>query len=208
MDVPEHAIFTIGHSTHSAEEFVGLLRKHRVEAVADVRSSPFSRFNPQFNRDNLEDALKAHGIRYVFLGTELGARSRDRSCYEDGRVVYERLSRTELFQSGLDRVERGSHKFRIALMCAEKEPLECHRTLLVADALAKRGCRVLHILGNGDLESHEDALDRLHDITGVPREDMFRSRAELRAEAIARQELEVAYVDETLTSPTAREEEP
>ena len=208
MDVPEKAIFTIGHSTHSAEDFLALLRKHRVEAVADVRSSPFSRFNPQFNRENLEDALKAHGIRYVFLGTELGARSNDRSCYENGRVLYDRLSKTDLFQSGLDRVERGTRKFRIALMCAEKEPLECHRTLLVAHALAKRGRAVLHILGNGDLEHHEATLDRLHDLTGVPREDMFRSREELRSEAMARQERQVAYVDESLTTPSVREEPP
>ncbi len=116
-------IFTIGHSTHSAEVFLALLRQHGVEAVADVRSSPFSRFNPQFNREPLEQFLKANGIWYVFLGKELGARSEDRSCYLDGRVQYGRLAQTALFQSGLDRVQQGAARYRVALMCAEKEPL-------------------------------------------------------------------------------------
>jgi hypothetical protein len=117
VNVTGEPIFTIGHSTHSAEEFVALLRQHQVEAVADVRSSPFSRFNPQFNREPLEQFLKVNGIRYVFLGKELGARSEDRSCYLDGRVQYGRLAQTPLFQSGLDRVLQGAAKYRVALMC-------------------------------------------------------------------------------------------
>ncbi len=139
MNMTSEPIFTVGHSTHSAELFLALLRQHQVVAVADVRSSPFSQFNPQFNREPLEQCLKANGIRYVFLGKELGARSEDRSCYLDGRVQYGRLAQTPLFQSGLDRVLQGAAKYRVALMCAEKEPLECHRTLLVAKALAERG---------------------------------------------------------------------
>ena len=103
MSATGNSIFTIGHSTHSAEAFLTLLLQHGVEAVADVRSSPFSRFNPQFNREALEAFLKENGIRYAFLGKELGARSEDRSCYIDGRVQYGRLAQTALFQSGLDR---------------------------------------------------------------------------------------------------------
>src|SRR5436190_16035592 len=95
-----HPVFTIGHSTHTAEAFLALLRQHNIEAVGDVRSAPFSRFNPQFNREILERCLKENGIRYAFLGRELGARTDDRSCYEDGRVHYARLARTPLFQSG------------------------------------------------------------------------------------------------------------
>ena len=101
MSVSEHPVLTIGHSTHSAEAFLALLRQHQVEAVADVRSSPFSRFNPHFNRVPLEQCLKANGILYVFLGKELGARSEDRSCYLDGRVQYARLAQTPLFQLSL-----------------------------------------------------------------------------------------------------------
>jgi uncharacterized protein (DUF488 family) len=208
MSMPEHPVLTIGHSTHSAEMFLALLRQHGVEAVADVRSSPFSRFNPQFNREPLEQCLKANGIRYVFLGKELGARSEDRSCYLDGRVQYARLAQTTLFQSGLERGLQGAAKYRVALMCAEKEPLECHRTLLVAKALAARGQPVLHIHADGHLETHEAALERLLDVTGLPKEDLFRSRQELLAEALARQEQQVAYVDEGQAAMTLREDSP
>jgi len=203
-----NSIFTIGHSTHSAEAFLALLRQHEVEALADVRSSPFSRFNPQFNRLPLEQYLKANGIHYVFLGKELGARSDDRSCYDHGRVQYSRLAQTALFQSGLDRVLQGSAKYRVALMCAEKEPLECHRTLLVAKALAARSQKVLHIHADGRLETHEAALERLLTLTGVPDEDMFLTREELLSKALARQEELVAYVDEAQESINVREDTP
>lgn len=196
MSTTGNPVFTIGHSTHSADLFLTLLRQHRIDAVADVRSSPFSRFNPQFNRENLERFLKKNGIHYVFLGKELGARTDDRSCYENGRVQYERLAQTALFQTGLDRVRQGAQRYRIALMCAEKEPLECHRTLLVAKALAERGHTIRHIHADGHLESHEDAMERLLDVTGLPKADFFRSKEELLAEAMARQEAQIAYVEE------------
>ena len=173
-----------------------------------MRSSPFSRFNPQFNREPLEQFLKASGIRYVFLGKEVGARSEDRSCYLDGRVQYGRLAQTPLFQSGLDRVLQGAAKYRVALMCVEKEPLECHRTLLVAKTLAERGQPVLHIHADGHLETQEAALERLLDVTGLPKEDFFRSKQELLAEALARQEKQVAYVDEAQAPMTFREDSP
>src|SRR5437870_5320444 len=104
MSDHNHPVLTIGHSTHSMDAFIALLRQHGVTALADVRSAPFSRFNPQFNKEALKHSLKAHGIKYVFLGRELGARSPDRACYENGRVQYARLARTESFHAGLDRV--------------------------------------------------------------------------------------------------------
>jgi len=191
-------VFTIGHSTHPLDEFIALLKRHAVTALADVRSAPFSRFNPQFNKGALARDLKAHGIKYVFLGRELGARSDDPSCYENGRVQYGRLARTELFKRGIERVMKGAEEHRIALMCAEKEPLECHRTLLVARALDEQGLEVTHILGDGQLESHRAAMERLLSVTGLPHDDLFRSRGELIAEALARQEDKVAYVDESV----------
>lgn len=193
-------IFTIGHSTHSLETFAGLLRQHDVTALADVRSSPFSRFNPQFNKDSLERGLKALAIQYVFLGRELGARPTDPSCYENGHVSFVRLSKTELFQSGLDRVMLGSKKYRIALMCAEKEPLECHRTILVARALVERGSTVEHIHADGRLESYESALGRLLDLVGLPSEDMFQTRDQLAALALMRQAERIAYVDDSVSA--------
>jgi uncharacterized protein (DUF488 family) len=193
-------VFTIGHSTHSIEVFSALLQRHGVTALADVRSSPYSRFNPQFNKGDLANALAGRGIKYVFLGRELGARSDDRACYRNGRVAYDLLARTEPFRQGIERVRRGTDDHRIALMCAEKDPLDCHRTLLVARALDEQGVEVTHILGDGRLEPHKAAMIRLLDVTGLPREDLFRTQAELVAEALKRQEDKVAYEDVRLAA--------
>src|SRR5262249_40063791 len=143
-----HPVFTIGHSTHSSEGFLALLRLHGVTAVGDVRSAPYSRFNPQFNRETLSESLRRADIKYVFLGEALGARSKDSSCYVNGRVQYRCLARTDLFKGGIERVARGAEEYAIALMCAEKEPLDCHRTLLVSRALVERGLVVRHILAD------------------------------------------------------------
>ena len=195
-----HPVFTIGHSTHSTDAFITLLRQHNVTAVADVRSVPLSRFNPQFNREIIIHSLKTHGIRYVFLGRELGARSDDHSCYENGRVQYTRLARLESFRRGLDRIMRGACNHRIALMCAEKEPLECHRTLLVARALVEHRVSVFHIISDGSLETYDDAMARLLVLLGLPRADLFRSKQELIAQAVAIQEERIAYVDRELAT--------
>lgn len=208
MSATFQPVFTIGHSTHSFEVFLALLRQHGIEALADVRSSPFSRFNPQFNREPLEQCLKASGIRYVFLGKELGARSDDRSCYDQGRVQYSLLARTACFRSGIDRLLQGAAKYRVAIMCAEKEPLECHRTLLVGKALAARGQTVLHIHADGHIETHDAAMERLLRMAGVPNEDMFLSRDELLAKALSHQEGKIAYVEAVHEPMPLREEDP
>jgi len=187
--IMRHSIFTIGHSTHPQERFIALLRQHGVTALCDVRSKPYSRVNPQFNREELEKALLAHGIAYRFLGKELGARSDDPNCYEGGKVRYSRLAETGLFKLGIKRVLRGmKDDFRIALMCAEKEPLDCHRTILVARHLAALGVAIEHIHADGHIESHADALSRLARILNLAEEDMFHSREELLSDAYHRQE--------------------
>jgi len=199
----QDVVFTIGHSTHTQERFIALLRQHGITALCDVRSRPFSRINPQFNRDELKGVLPELGINYVFLGKELGARSDDPACYEGGKVQYQRLARTELFQQGLARIRDGMSKgFRIALMCAEREPLECHRTILVARHLAALGSDVQHIHANGNLESHNDALRRLAKMVDVPDEDIFRrTPEELLDETYRRQEYRIAYELERAAAP-------
>jgi len=186
-------VFTIGHSTHTLERLIALLRLHEITAVGDVRSRPYSRTNPQFNRESLKDRLRTVGITYVFLGKELGARSEDSSCYENGRVQYGRVALTELFRQGLDRVQEGMKKYCLALMCAEKEPLECHRTILVARHLSARGIVVQHILASGRLESQTEILDRLMRQLNLPESDMFRSREDVQSDAYRIQESRIAY---------------
>ena len=185
----DRSVLTIGHSNHPWDAFMELLHKHGVTALADVRSVPYSRFNPHFNRARLTEALAEQGAAYVYLGHELGGRPTEPSCYENGRVRYDRVAQTDFFRDGLERVVRGASEHRIALMCAEKEPLDCHRTLLVGRALAEQGLRVEHVLFDGRLEPHAAAMDRLlAEFDPVPESDLFRRhqpRDELIAEAIA-----------------------
>ncbi|UVS78697.1 DUF488 family protein [Actinokineospora sp. UTMC 2448] len=197
------AILTIGHSTHRVETFVALLRKHGITAVADVRSTPFSRFTPQFNRGQIEQSLSESGIKYVFLGKELGARSEDAACYEDGRVHYARLAASDAFTNGIDRLRKGAGTERIAVMCAEAEPLDCHRTVLVARVLTDLDVPVDHVHGDGWIEPHDAAMERLMARFGLAEPDLFRTRGERMDEALRRQEERIAYVDETLRAERA-----
>jgi uncharacterized protein (DUF488 family) len=190
-------VFSIGHSTHSVEHLLGLLKQHSITAICDVRSKPYSRMNPQFNREALRDALRADGIAYVFLGKELGARSDDRSCYRDGQVQYDLLAATDSFRQGLKRVREGSEKYRVALMCAEKDPLQCHRTILVSRHLVVEGMDVCHILADGTVEPHEKSIDRLMNQLRLPQSDMFRSKEEIVADAYRIQGEAIAYEEKS-----------
>ena len=194
MTRKKRVLLTVGHSNHALEAFVALLLQHGVTVLADVRSAPYSRFNPQFNRKALDASLEAVGIRYVFMGRALGGRPDDPSCYdEDGRVRYDRLAGTPLFREGLERIVDGAGRERIALMCAEKEPLDCHRTILVGRSLAERGVAVAHILADGALEPHDETMDRLLDSAGLPRQDLLQSREQLIEEALAHRERRIAH---------------
>ena len=139
-------VYTIGHSSHSAELFLGLLAAHAIQVLVDVRSAPYSRYTPQFDRELLQRALNQGGIRYLFLGRELGGRPANKEYYDaDGQFV-----------AGIARLERGMAEFRIALMCGEEDPAHCHRRLLVTRVLMERGHEVLHIRGDGSVMSDED----------------------------------------------------
>ena len=188
-------LFTVGHSAHSLTVFLELLRQHDVSALADVRSAPYSRYCPHFSKDALSRSLGDAGIKYVFLGRELGGRSDDPSCYENGRIRYSRLARRPEFRDGVERLKKGAADHRVAVMCAEREPLECHRAILVSPVLEEEGLSIQHIHADGRLEAHDEAMDRLIDLVGLPRDDLFRSREEIVAEALFRQEGRVAYMD-------------
>lgn len=191
-------LLTIGHSTHSIEYFISLLREHQVEAVADVRSVPASRFRPQFNKKPLQNSLKASGIRYAFLGEELGARSQDPTCYIDGKVKYRLLAQTPNFRKGISRILDGASHGRIALMCTERDPLDCHRTVLISRVLSDHGIGVSHILANGGIESHADAMNRLLTMHGLAHPSLLETDDEMLARALDLQESEIAYIDKQL----------
>ena len=195
MGATQYPVFTVGHSNHSWEEFVKLLLQHRIEEVADVRSAPYSRYVAHFNHSELQPALEDIGVGYAYLGGELGGRPADRSCYDaDGQVLYDKVAATDAFDDGLLQVMRRADDCRMVLLCTEKEPLECHRTLLVANALVGRGVAVEHILSDGEVENHSRAMERLVRLFKLPPDgDMFRTRDDAINEAMALQAKRVAY---------------
>ncbi|WP_066379351.1 MULTISPECIES: DUF488 family protein [unclassified Anabaena] len=154
-------VFTIGHSNHSIEIFISLLKQYGVTAIADVRSSPYSRRFPQFNQAAFKAALKTANIAYVYLGDRLGARPQDQSCYVDGMARYDLIAASEAFAEGLNRLAKGAEKYQISLMCAEQDPIVCHRAILVCPHLQKIGLEIQHIRKNGELETHQCLEARL-----------------------------------------------
>jgi uncharacterized protein (DUF488 family) len=194
-------LFTIGHSTHTVEYFIGLLKKHSITAVCDVRSQPYSRYNPQFNRENLKCDLKNNNIEYVFLGKELGARSENPSCYIDGKVQYNYLVDEPLFKQGINRISQGMKRHSIALMCAEKDPITCHRMILVCRELRSIADQIYHILADGEIEANSEAEYRLMNaLRIVP--DMFKNKNECIEEAYDKQGQRIAYVEEEKQTTT------
>lgn len=208
-------LFTIGHSNHSIDTFIQLLRLHEVTALADVRSHPYSRYLPHFNQTELKPVLLKAGIRYVFLGRELGARPNDPSCYVDGKAVYEKIAATKLFGEGIQRILKGIEDYKIALMCAEKDPITCHRAILVCQYLRHKHFPINHILKTGNLESHNALEERLLNLHNLQKQEipetvqlsLFKkivldekqtsqySHEESLKEAYRRQGSQIAYVE-------------
>ena len=186
-------VLTVGHSALQYKDFLQLLRGAKVTAIADVRTAPYSRQNPQFNREDLKQKLRADGIEYAFLGMELGGRPSGPQLYCDGIADYERMSQTEAFKKGLDRVLDGANKFRVALMCSERNPLDCHRCLLVGRALVERGARVGHILDDGSIVSHADLEKELIQLWDPNGDDFFASRPEQLMNAYRARARQVAF---------------
>ena len=192
-------IFTIGYSSFPLEGFIRTLKEYKINAVADVRSQPYSQFKPDFNREILKEELAKDNIAYVFLGGECGARVDDPGCYIDGKVDYNLVAKNQKFRAGLGRIKRGMEKFNIVLMCAEKDPITCHRTILICRNLASRGINIRHILSNGSIESHKDSELRLLKLYKLNHPDMFRSEQQRLDDAYMRQGKKIAY---ELSKPT------
>lgn len=148
----EPVIFTIGHSNVPAERIVELLKRYGIEVLVDVRSIPYSRHNPQFNREAFQRLLEAAGIQYVYEGRDLGGRPEDPDCYDDGHVRYDRIATKPWYQAGIDRLIEMALQHSVAILCSEEDPLQCHRHNLIAQTLLERGVVVWHIRGDGRIE--------------------------------------------------------
>ncbi len=149
-------IYTIGHSTHTAEDFLELLASHGIEVVADVRSRPYSRYNPHFNREALTILLQEAGIRYLFLGRELGGKPQDLDRPLADEHVWEYLKSRPQFREGLTHLLEEARQARVCVLCAEADPGRCHRGQLLAPELELHGAQVKHILADGSLLDHAD----------------------------------------------------
>ena len=191
-------LYTIGHSNHGIEVFIDLLHRHGITVLSDVRSHPYSRYATHFSHEPLKAALTRAGISYAYLGKELGARSDNPACYIQGKVQYDRLAQEPQFAQALERVRQGMERYRIALMCSEKDPLDCHRAILVARKFFESGIPVNHIHADGTLESHQEMESRLLVVCKLPEVDMFMTREECVAKAYELQEARIAYQDEAM----------
>lgn len=195
-------IYTIGHSNVEITKFIGLLKAHEINVLVDVRSHPYSRFLPHFSKDMLKKSLSSNQIKYLFLGKELGARSENPNCYINGKVQYNLLAQEPLFLEGINRLKSGMQKFRIAMMCAEKDPIECHRALLVSRQLHNSGILVNHILSDGSLESHENLERRLIKIClgefFVNSDEYIPQAYEMQSERVAYQDKEFEMAEKII----------
>jgi uncharacterized protein (DUF488 family) len=186
-------IFSLGHSILPFERFVGVLRNAGVSAVADVRSSPFSRRAPWFSHREFKAALRRSRIEYAFLGAELGGRPEAPSLFSAGVADYSAMANTVEFRAGLDRLLGGCEKHRIAMVCSEGDPLNCHRCLLIGRQLALKGVNTRHIHADGSEESQEEAEERLLREENLEADDLLWPRVERLSEAYVRRNRQVAY---------------
>ena len=161
------AIYTIGHGGREVKTFLELLRQNDISFLVDVRSQPYSRYQPDFTKQALEGHLDRYNIRYVFMGDSLGGRPDDPTCYTDGKVEYERVRVQDFYLSGIERLEKAwLQGLGVVLLCSELKPEQCHRSKLIGRTLAKNNIKIAHIDENDALASQEEVMLRV--IGGQP----------------------------------------
>ncbi len=196
-------LYTIGHSGHSLKYFIALLSDYKINCLVDVRSNPYSKFHEHFNRNNLSAALQTENIQYIFMGKEFGARRNEPELYNsEGQLDFEKTMESELFLSGVERIKTGLLKgYIIAFMCAEKNPVDCHRSMLVARYFSENGFHPVHILENGDSIDQARVINLLLDqyypnrnqVSLIPEEN-FQDEHELYVKAYKMKNREIGYV--------------
>lgn len=191
ISIKKKSIYTIGYSAFEVDEFISTLKLYNITAVSDVRSSPYSKFKPDYNREFLSKKLKENNIQYVFLGDNLGARFEDKSVYINGAVNFELASKLDCFKKGVQRLVEGSKKFTIALLCAEKDPIECHRGILIAKNISNT-FDVFHILADSTIETHKQLEHRLEKRFGLDQAVLF---GDTLKKAYDKQASKIAYAE-------------
>lgn len=174
--VEKKPLYTIGHGSREAEDFLTLLQTYGIEYLIDVRSQPFSRFHPQFSQRTLKLFLEDNGIRYVFMGDELGGRPKDASCYNsEGQIDYEKVKTKDYFKTGIDRLKTAYNKdLNVAIMCSERNPAHCHRTKLIAEVLVAENITVKHIDETGKIKEHGAVIKEIK--KGPATGDLFNGK--------------------------------
>lgn len=186
-------IYTIGYSGFTQETFLLALKYFRIPAVADVRSVPFSKRNPEFNKEVIKACLLANGIEYVFLGDLCGARMSDPKFFTNGKVDFNLVANCYSFKKGLDRIKNGMAQHSIAIMCAEKDPITCHRMILICRNLKSSKLTIFHILSQTVLESNNDSESRLLAKYRLTRQNLYLSEEEILNIAYNKQGEKIAF---------------
>lgn len=166
-------LYTVGHGNRKSEDFLAILKKFKIDYLIDVRSMPYSKFNPQFNQNELKSFLELHKITYVFMGDTIGGRPKDKSCYDDeGKVDYDVLKSKDFFKQGLDRLITAYEKdINLVLMCSESKPCECHRSKLIGKVLDIDNIKLMHIDEKGNLKDQKNVIAELN--KGLSEIDLF-----------------------------------
>ena len=190
-------LYTIGYSVLNVDDFIAYLHKYKITALCDVRSVPYSQYKSEFNREPFKKILAEHSIAYVFLGDLCGARIEDPECYINGRASFPDIEKSEMYQAGLKRIEQGLAGYNLVLMCAEKDPIACHRTILICRSLKKRGIKIKHILSDGSIEEHEESENRLMMMYKLDQPSLLHTETERLNEAYQKQGEKIAYHEES-----------
>jgi uncharacterized protein (DUF488 family) len=193
----KHQCYTIGHSNHPIKEFIDLLKLHGIDCVVDVRSSPYSSYTPQYNKNDFRKKVQEYGIDYVYLGNRVGGRYQEKKyLFPNGTVNYGEVRKSTLFNTGISKILSllSNHK-AVSLMCSEKEPFDCHRFVLVSFSLSKMGIEVLHILEDGVIVSNKALEKRLINMYGQKTlSDSFSSPKDKELESLyEKRNLDIAY---------------
>jgi uncharacterized protein (DUF488 family) len=176
MNKPNNTIYSIGYSSFAFKDFISTLNKYEINALIDVRSVPYSKYKPEYNQDQITKKINDN-IQYIFMGKELGARPQDLSVFIDGKVSFDLLAQTNFFNHGINRIKKGlSLGYTPCLLCAEKDPITCHRTILISRILSNQNHQIKHILYDGTIESQNNVEKRLLKKYNLDQTNMFYSR--------------------------------